>query len=48
MSYTARRHRGLRSVEYIMRDVEWGWLIRYCLDRSSAFFIVVYLHMFAA
>ena len=35
------------SVEYIMRDVPWGWLIRYMHSTSaSAFFIVVYLHMF--
>ena len=35
------------SVEYIMRDVDWGWLIRYLHSTgSSAFFIVVYLHMF--
>ena len=35
------------SVEYIMRDVNWGWLIRYMHSTgSSAFFIVVYLHMF--
>ncbi|MFZ2649868.1 MAG: cytochrome bc complex cytochrome b subunit [Burkholderiaceae bacterium] len=35
------------SVEYIMRDVPWGWLIRYLHSTgSSAFFIVVYLHMF--
>ncbi len=35
------------SVEYIMRDVEWGWLIRYIHSTgASAFFIVVYLHMF--
>lgn len=34
------------SVEYIMRDVEWGWLIRYMHSTgASAFFIVVYLHM---
>jgi len=37
------------SVEYIMRDVEWGWLIRYMHSTgASAFFIVVYLHMFRA
>ena len=37
------------SVEYIMRDVEWGWLIRYLHSTgASAFFIVVYLHMFRA
>ena len=35
------------SVEYIMRDVEWGWLIRYMHSTgASLFFIVVYLHMF--
>ncbi|WP_394752927.1 cytochrome bc complex cytochrome b subunit [Crenothrix sp.] len=35
------------SVEYIMRDVNWGWLIRYMHSTgASAFFIVVYLHMF--
>jgi ubiquinol-cytochrome c reductase cytochrome b subunit len=35
------------SVEYIMRDVSWGWLIRYMHSTgASAFFIVVYLHMF--
>jgi len=35
------------SVEYIMREVEWGWLIRYIHSTgASFFFIVVYLHMF--
>ena len=35
------------SVEYIMRDVEWGWLVRYMHSTgASLFFIVVYLHMF--
>ena len=35
------------SVEYIMRDVPWGWLIRYMHSTgASAFFIVVYMHMF--
>ncbi len=35
------------SVEYIMRDVDWGWLIRYLHSTgASAFFVVVYLHMF--
>ena len=35
------------SVEYIMRDVPWGWLIRYMHSTgASAFFIVVYLHMY--
>lgn len=37
------------SVEYIMRDVDWGWLIRYMHSTgASMFFIVVYLHMFRA
>ncbi len=35
------------SVEYIMRDVDWGWLIRYMHSTgASAFFVVVYIHMF--
>jgi len=37
------------SVEYIMRDVEWGWLIRYLHSTgASFFFVVIYLHMFRA
>jgi len=37
------------SVEYIMREVEWGWLIRYMHSTgASMFFIVVYLHMYRA
>ncbi len=35
------------SVEYIMRDVPWGWLVRYMHSTgASMFFVVVYLHMF--
>jgi len=35
------------SVEYIMRDVPWGWLVRYLHSTgASAFFVVVYMHMF--
>jgi ubiquinol-cytochrome c reductase cytochrome b subunit len=35
------------SVEYIMRDVPWGWLIRYMHSTgASAFFVMVYLHMY--
>ncbi|MBB2920856.1 cytochrome b [Cupriavidus alkaliphilus] len=35
------------SVEYIMREVPWGWLVRYMHSTgASAFFVVVYLHMF--
>jgi ubiquinol-cytochrome c reductase cytochrome b subunit len=34
------------SVEYIMRDVPWGWLVRYMHSTgASAFFIIIYLHM---
>jgi ubiquinol-cytochrome c reductase cytochrome b subunit len=37
------------SVEYIMREVKFGWLIRYLHSTgASAFFVVVYLHMFRA
>jgi ubiquinol-cytochrome c reductase cytochrome b subunit len=37
------------SVEYIMREVPWGWLIRYVhTTGASAFFVIVYLHMFRA
>jgi ubiquinol-cytochrome c reductase cytochrome b subunit len=37
------------SVERIMREVEWGWLIRYAHSTgASFFFIVVYVHMFRA
>jgi ubiquinol-cytochrome c reductase cytochrome b subunit len=39
--------KAFESVEYIMRDVPWGWLIRYMHSTgASAFFIVVYLHMY--
>lgn len=35
------------SVEYIMRDVDWGWLIRYMHSTgASLFFLIIYLHMF--
>jgi ubiquinol-cytochrome c reductase cytochrome b subunit len=37
------------SVEYIVREVKWGWFIRYAHSTgASFFFIVVYLHMFRA
>ena len=40
---------GIRLGQYIMRDVEWGWLIRYMHSTgASFFFVVVYLHMFRA
>ena len=47
MHYKPSADFAFASVEYIMRDVDWGWLIRYMHSTgSSAFFIVVYLHMF--
>ncbi|MCC5868937.1 MAG: cytochrome bc complex cytochrome b subunit [Gammaproteobacteria bacterium] len=49
MSYKPSAAEAFSSVEYIMRDVEYGWLIRYMHSTgASAFFIVVYLHMFRA
>lgn len=49
MHYKPDATQAFASVEYIMRDVEWGWLIRYMHSTgASAFFIVVYLHMFRA
>ena len=47
MSYKPSADDAFASVEYIMRDVDWGWLIRYLHSTgASAFFVVVYLHMF--
>ena len=47
MNYKPSAAEAFASVEYIMRDVEWGWLIRYMHSTgASMFFIVVYLHMF--
>lgn len=47
MNYKPDAELAFASVEYIMRDVSWGWLIRYMHSTgASMFFIVVYLHMF--
>ncbi len=47
MHYKPSAADAFASVEYIMRDVEWGWLIRYMhTTGASFFFIVIYLHMF--
>jgi ubiquinol-cytochrome c reductase cytochrome b subunit len=47
MHYKPDATKAFESVEYIMRDVPWGWLIRYMHSTgASAFFVVVYLHMF--
>ncbi|RZA14455.1 MAG: cytochrome bc complex cytochrome b subunit, partial [Proteobacteria bacterium] len=47
MNYTPTAEGAFASIEYIMRDVEYGWLLRYLHSTgASAFFIVIYLHMF--
>lgn len=47
MHYKPEALMAFASVEYIMRDVPWGWLIRYMHSTgASLFFVVVYLHMF--
>ena len=47
MNYKPSAAEAFNSVEYIMRDVSWGWLIRYMHSTgASFFFIAVYLHMF--
>ena len=47
MNYKPDAELAFASVEYIMRDVDWGWAIRYMHSTgASAFFIVVYMHMF--
>lgn len=47
MSYNPSAEGAFASIEYIMRDVEYGWLLRYLHSTgASAFFVVVYMHMF--
>ncbi|TQV89885.1 cytochrome b [Aliikangiella coralliicola] len=47
MNYNPSGEHAYASVEFIMRDVNWGWLLRYMHSTgASAFFVVVYLHMF--
>jgi len=47
MHYKPDAQKAFESVEYIMRDVSWGWLVRYMHSTgASAFFVVVYLHMY--
>ena len=47
MNYEPSGDGAFRSIEYIMRDVDYGWLLRYLHSTgASAFFVVVYLHMF--
>ena len=47
MNYTATAEGAFASVEYIMRDIDYGWMLRYLHSTgASAFFFVVYIHMF--
>ena len=49
MNYVASAEQAFASVEYIMRDVDYGWILRYMHSTgASAFCVVVYLHMFRA
>lgn len=49
MHYKPSADLAFDSVEYIMRDVSWGWLLRYLHSTgASLFFIVIYIHMFRA
>ncbi|MBU3624589.1 cytochrome bc complex cytochrome b subunit, partial [Polynucleobacter sp. AP-Latsch-80-C2] len=47
MNYKPDAAKAFESVEYIMREVPWGWMIRYMHSTgASMFFVVVYMHMF--
>ena len=47
MHYAANAGIAFDSVEHIMRDVNWGWLMRYAHGNgASAFFVVIYIHIF--
>ena len=47
MTYNPTGEGAFDSIEYIMRDIEYGWLLRYLHSTgASAFFVVIYLHMF--
>ena len=47
MNYEATSERAFASVQYIMRDVNYGWIIRYMHTTGApAFFLLIYLHMF--
>ncbi len=49
MNFKPAADTAFASVEYIMRDVDWGWLVRYMHSTgASFFFVVVYLHMYRA
>ena len=47
MHYAANTGVAFDSVEHIMRDVNWGWMLRYAhANGASAFFVVIYIHIF--
>src|SRR5229473_3282301 len=47
MAYTPQKDMAFESVERIMRDVNWGWLMRYIhMNGASMFFVVTYIHIF--
>ncbi|GIT62045.1 MAG: hypothetical protein Ct9H300mP20_18720 [Gammaproteobacteria bacterium] len=47
MNYVATDEQAFASIQYIMRDVDYGWIIRYMhTTGSSMFFLLIYLHMF--
>ena len=47
MNYVPTEEGAFASIQYIMRDVEYGWFIRYMhTTGSSMFFLLIYLHMF--
>jgi ubiquinol-cytochrome c reductase cytochrome b/c1 subunit len=47
MHYDPNTHEAFNSVEYIMRNINYGWLMRYMhANGATMFFIVVYIHMF--
>ena len=47
MHYTPHVDHAFKSTEHIMRDVEWGWMMRYLhANGASMFFVVIYIHIF--
>ncbi|WP_095012442.1 cytochrome b [Tsuneonella mangrovi] len=47
MHYHSSANEAFASTEHIMRDINWGWMLRYMhANGASAFFVVVYLHIF--
>ncbi len=47
MNYTPNSHMAFDSVERTMRDVNWGWMVRYLhMNGASFFFLAVYVHIF--